>query len=84
MPNEGGLDGRLRRIEEIVAAMDSDSLDLDEALALFEEGVGHLRSAERLLSKAELKVEELIGREGEEAREFEAPDQGDRDDGDGD
>lgn len=84
MPNEGGLDGRLRRIEEIVAAMDSDSLDLDEALALFEEGVGHLRSAERLLRKAELKVEELIGREGEEAREFEAPDQGDRDDGDRD
>lgn len=84
MPSEGGLDARLRRIEEIVAAMDSDSLDLDEALALFEEGVGHLRSAERFLRKAELKVEELIGREGEKTREFEAPGQGDRDDGDRD
>ncbi len=84
MPAEGGLDRRLRRIEEIVASLDSDSVDLDEALALFEEGVGHLRRAQQILRTAELKVEELIGAQGEEAREFEAPDQGDRDDGDRD
>ncbi len=87
MPAEGGLDGRLRRIEEIVAALDSDEIDLDEALALFEEGVGHLRRARRILESAELKVEELIGPEGEEAREFGAPGhrppgRGDRSDGD--
>lgn len=81
MPAEGGLDGRLRRIEEIVAALDSDEIDLDEALALFEEGVGHLRRARRILESAELKVEELIGPEGEEAREFGAPGHGDRSDG---
>ena len=84
MPGEGGLDRRLRRIEEIVASLDSDSVDLDEALALFEEGVGHLRHAQQILETAELKVEELIAAQGGEAREFEAPDQGDRDDGDRD
>lgn len=56
------LEARLRRLEEIVAALEADGVPLDRALALFEEGVGHVRRAERLLSEAELKVEELIGR----------------------
>lgn len=84
VPSEGGLDGRLKRIEDIVASLDSDEVDLDEALALFEEGVRHLRRAQQILEMAELKVEELIGTQGDEVREFEAPDQGDRDDGDRD
>ncbi len=50
--------------------MDSDSLGLDQALALFEEGVGHLRVAREILGRVELRVEELIG------------DGGDHDDGD--
>jgi len=33
---------------------------LEEALQLFEEGVGHVREAERVLSAAELRVEELL------------------------
>jgi exodeoxyribonuclease VII small subunit len=56
------LEARLRRLEEIVAALEADGVPLDRALALFEEGVGHLRRAERLLTEAELRVEELIGR----------------------
>ena len=82
MEAERGLDATLKRIEAIVAALDSDSLGLDEALALFEEGVGHLRRAREVLAMAELRVEELIGREGEEVREFREPGQGDRDAGD--
>ena len=82
MAAERGLDGRLKRIEEIVAALDSDSLGLDEALALFEEGVGHLRLAQEILATAELRVEELIGQGGGEVREFRPPGQGARDDGD--
>ncbi len=66
--SEAGLEGRLKRIEEIVAALDSDSLGLDQALALFEEGVEHVRRARAILSAAELKVEELIGARGEETR----------------
>lgn len=65
MANDVGLDARLKRIEEIVVALDSDTLDLDEALALFEEGVAHLGHAREMLARTELRVEELIGPEGD-------------------
>lgn len=58
------LEGRLRRLEEIVSQLETENLELDRALALFEEGVTHVREAEALLSAAELRVEELLG-EGE-------------------
>ncbi len=65
-----GLEGRLNRLEEIVTALDSDGIELENALKLFEEGVGHVRLADELLSRAELKVEELLGAHGAEKREF--------------
>ena len=55
------LEDRLRRLEEIVRSLESDALELDGALALFEEGVEHVRSAAEALKHAELKVEELLG-----------------------
>lgn len=58
------LERRLRRLEEIVGRLESEELELDEALALFEEGIGHVRDAETALAAAELRVEELLG-EGE-------------------
>lgn len=54
------LEGRLRRLEEILAQLEADEVDLERALALFEEGVGLVRQAERVLSETELKVEELL------------------------
>lgn len=77
METDAGLDRRIERIEEIVRLLDSDALGLDDALALFEEGVGHLRSAQETLAKAELRVEELIGRSGEQVRPMETPGAGD-------
>jgi len=71
--SELGLDARLRRIEEIVAALDSDALDLDEALAAFEEGVEHLARAREMLARTELRIEELIGPEGDEVRDLRLP-----------
>jgi exodeoxyribonuclease VII small subunit len=66
-PDESGhehdgtdLEARLRRLEEILARMESDDVSLEEALRLFEEGVGHVREAEKVLSEAELRVEELL------------------------
>ena len=70
MGADSGLDRRIERIEEIVRLLDSDALGLDEALALFEEGVGHIRRAQEILARTELRVAELIGEEGEEVREF--------------
>lgn len=50
----------LSELEEIVRALDREEMQLDEALELFREGVGHLRTANRLLNEAEGQVEELI------------------------
>lgn len=61
MTDEPTLEERLRRLEEIVAAMEGGEVDLDRGLALFEEGITHIRSAEKLLADAELRIEELIG-----------------------
>ncbi|MDX1567278.1 MAG: exodeoxyribonuclease VII small subunit, partial [Longimicrobiales bacterium] len=58
---EPGLEERLKRLDEIVAALEGDEVDLDRALTLFEEGVGHVRAAEKALAEAELRVEELLG-----------------------
>lgn len=60
---EPSLEGRLERLDEIVSALETEDLELDRALALFEEGVGHVRQARKILAEAELKVEELLGDE---------------------
>lgn len=52
----------LARIEEIVAQLDSDQLELDRALTLFEEGIERLRTAAAALSVAEGKVKLLVER----------------------
>jgi exodeoxyribonuclease VII small subunit len=48
------------RLEEIVRELDRDELDLDGALALFEEGITHLRTASSALTKAEARVQQLV------------------------
>lgn len=54
------LEDRLRRLEEILAGLESDEVPLEKALELFQEGIGHLRAAEEVLSATELRVEELL------------------------
>ena len=49
----------MRRIEEIVRALESNRLDLETALALFEEGAEEIGRARDLLECAELRIEEL-------------------------
>jgi exodeoxyribonuclease VII small subunit len=58
--SEPSLEARLRRLEEILARMESDQVPLEEALKLFEVGGAHVREAERVLAAAELRVEELL------------------------
>lgn len=50
----------LTRLEEIVRKLEGEDLELDAALALFEEGVARLRSAREQIAAAELKVQAVL------------------------
>ena len=58
-PDTSSLQADLARLEAIVRALEQEDLDLDGALALFEEGVGRLREARRRLADAELRLKQL-------------------------
>ena len=49
----------LKRLEEIVSKVESETLPLDESLKLYEEGKKLISSLEKTLKEAERKVEEL-------------------------
>ena len=49
----------LERLESIVAELDGDEVALERALALFEEGIAHLRAATSELGRLEDKVKVL-------------------------
>lgn len=51
----------LERLETVVRELERDDLDLDRALALFEEGVKRLRSARDLLAESDRKVKKVLG-----------------------
>lgn len=50
---------RVARMEEIVRILETEELSIERALALFEEGVSHLREASAELSKVEHSVRVL-------------------------
>jgi exodeoxyribonuclease VII small subunit len=50
----------LNRLEEIVRKLEAEDVELDAALALFEEGVARLRAARERLAAAEVKVQTVL------------------------
>jgi exodeoxyribonuclease VII small subunit len=50
----------LARLDEIIAALERDELELDRAIQLFEEGVARLRTASESLASAEAQVKRLV------------------------
>lgn len=68
------LEARLKRLEEILGQLEADEVELDRALALFEEGVRLVRQSEAILSESMLRVEEILS-DGS-LRPFEEPDDG--------
>jgi len=55
-----GFGRDLERLEQIVRRLEGEELDLDEALRLFEEGVGRLRAARQQLEAAEMRVRQVL------------------------
>jgi exodeoxyribonuclease VII small subunit len=62
------LADELSRLEEIVRRLESDEVELDAALALFEEGVARIRAARERLAAAELKVQAVLEEAGGDIR----------------
>lgn len=58
--NPPTFEAAFSRLEEIIAQIDSGGLELDEALALFEEGVALLRLAGKRLDHAETRIQQLL------------------------
>jgi len=50
----------IERLEQIVRSLEAEDVDLDKALALFEEGVRRLKNARDLLAKSELIVQRVL------------------------
>lgn len=58
----------LARLEDIVRKLEADDVELDAALALFEEGVARLRAARERLAAADLKVQSVLDEAGGDLR----------------
>jgi len=58
----------LSRLEEIVRKLEAEDVELDAALALFEEGVSRLRAARERLGTAEVKVQTVLEEAGGDLR----------------
>lgn len=54
------LGARIHRLQRIVADLEREDMELEEAMRLFEEGVTHLRAAEALVATTELRIERLL------------------------
>ena len=53
---------RMARLEAIAGQLEGQGLELDRALALFEEGIETLRAAAQELATAEARVQRLVER----------------------
>jgi len=63
-PPDWTLEAALDRLGEIVERIEGESLELDESLALFEEGVRLLRFSETVLDGADSRIRQLLDEAG--------------------
>lgn len=54
------LGARIHRLQRIVADLEREDIELEEAMRLFEEGIEHLRAADTLVTQTELRIERLL------------------------
>jgi exodeoxyribonuclease VII small subunit len=63
------FEDQLARLEEIVARLEDDSVGLEQALELFEQGMGLARSCRGRLEEVEQRVAKLLDGESGSATE---------------
>lgn len=54
------FEASMARLEAIVRELERNETDLESALKLFEEGIGHLRSAGDALKSVDARVQQLV------------------------
>lgn len=72
------LEQALARLDSIVASLEREDLELDDALRLFEEGIGHIRNAQQIIAATELRIERLVEERGQPLVEPMKPPNSDR------
>jgi exodeoxyribonuclease VII small subunit len=72
-----GFEKRLERLEQLAARLREGSMPLEEAVALFEEGMKLSRTLEKELARVERRVEILTGDQGEAADPADEDDESD-------
>lgn len=53
------FDAAMARLEEVVARMEAGDLELEQALTLYEEGIGLVRACSEKLENAQQKMQKL-------------------------
>lgn len=56
---KSSFEDRLKRLEEISSLLESDDIDLEKAISLYEEGIELSKDCISTLREAELKITEL-------------------------
>ncbi len=59
------LEDQLKKLEEIAHKLESSELSLDEAITLFEEGIGLATSIREALTAAKLRIEAVVETAGD-------------------
>lgn len=69
------FEAAMKRLSEIVEALEGSDLSLEESLSKFEEGIRLARASQAHLDQAEARVEELLGmgEDGPIVEDLEAP-----------
>ena len=58
--NNKDFETSLKKLEQIVSDLENGDLPLEESIKTFEEGVKLTKHCQNLLSKAELKIQNLV------------------------
>ncbi len=60
MEEKNSFESKLQRLNEIVKAVENNTLSLDESLPLFEEGTNLIKELEEMLNNAEQKIATIV------------------------
>ena len=58
--NNASFESAMKRLEEIVRAMERGDVPLEESLKLFQEGTELVRNCQKLLDEAQMQVKKIM------------------------